>query len=293
MDGATRRKDRLEALDRRARRAVYQGLRLAGWALAPQRWPAPELWSSVRHGDAEYLAAEVRLPLARGDRFADPALEAGKRKNLALAAPAFDGLYLAPDRPLSFWRTLGRVTAARGYTWGMEMRGGCVVPALGGGLCLLSNALFEAAARAGFRILERSGHTLEAVPPEPGEPLRIDATLAWPDVDLVIAPEQAPARLEVSVEDSLVVRLLSAEPLTDRIEIVCEDERVEKIGEDRFRLSRLVRRRNGTTVETLGENRKRILADVELGRSCITCGEVACAERPETPVLVSLKGARK
>jgi hypothetical protein len=78
------------------------------------------------------------------------------------------------------------------------------------------------------------------------------------------------------------------------LELACEDERLVRRGGDVHRLSRLVRRRfdrAGALVaaETIGENDKRVLAHAELGRSCITCDEFACAERPAEPVLVSLK----
>lgn len=34
-------------------------------------------------------------------------------------------------------------TSARGFSWGMELRSGCAVPSIGGGLCVLSNAPAE------------------------------------------------------------------------------------------------------------------------------------------------------
>src|ERR1700743_3485817 len=89
----------------------------------------------------------ARVPIARSG--AHPTLEAGKRHNVKLAATAFHGVVIAPDRPLSFWRTLGPATAARGFTWGMELRAGCAVPSIGGGLCLVSNALFAMAVEQG------------------------------------------------------------------------------------------------------------------------------------------------
>ena len=243
------------------------------------------------HGPLAVLQHEVRAALARADAHADPALEAGKRANVALAARAFDGLALEPGRPLSFWRTLGRPSQRRGFTFGMELRGGCVVPSIGGGLCLLSNALFELAVRAGWRIDERHGHSLEAIPPPPGS-VTLDATVAWPDVDLVVAPPER-ARLVVAIDgDALVVSAFGARSPACRVELA-QEEQVEARGDERVRRARVVRRRldgDGRVVATdeVARGERRILAPEELGRTCLSCGETACQDRPAAEVLVML-----
>src|SRR5688500_8726165 len=94
----------LELAAPRAARAARATRRLVRWQLAPASWPTP-----VHGGDDWPIVADVAVPIGRTDPHADPQLEAGKRVNVALAAPAFDGLVLAPDRPLSFWRALGRI----------------------------------------------------------------------------------------------------------------------------------------------------------------------------------------
>jgi len=76
----------------------------------------PRRHQPARDGKLDVLAHEVRLGLGPRDGFGDPALEAGKRANLRLAVAAFDGIVVTPERPLSFWRALGRVTKRRGYT---------------------------------------------------------------------------------------------------------------------------------------------------------------------------------
>jgi len=297
----TRVKSMWDVWNRRARLRAHQGLRLGSWVLGARSWRAPELYSPVLHPAVPHLAYERRIPIARADAHAEPVLEAGKRRNVALAAPRFDGLYLAPDRPLSFWRTLGRVSEARGFTWGMELRGGCVVPAIGGGICLVSNALFELAARAGLAILERHGHSIEAVPPAPGTLAGLDATVAWPHVDLVIAPRAGAARLGMRVEGEwLVVSLHGEHAPRARFELAAVDERVVLEAGERVRRSGIERRavdaQSGVLlgVERIADNRKRLLYEQELGRSCLSCGETECADRPaEVPALIALGAARR
>src|SRR3954470_5652647 len=177
-----RRKSALQVVDYRLRRAGLSAARLMNWVVSNQ-WSKP-VYGGKGNG---HKVAEIIVPISRPDAFAHPALEQGKRRNLELAVPQFDGLLLTPERTLSFWRVLGRASQNRGFSWGMELRGGCVTPAIGGGLCLLSNAIFELAVRAGWKIIERHGHSLEAVPPAAGN-APLDATVAWPDVDLVVAP---------------------------------------------------------------------------------------------------------
>ncbi len=57
-----------------------------------------------------------------------------------------------------------------------------MIPSVGGGLCQLSNALYELALRSGFEIVERHAHSQTV----PGSAAAIgrDATVAWQDIDL-------------------------------------------------------------------------------------------------------------
>ena len=55
----------------------------------------------------------------------------------------------SPGETFSFWRAAGRATRARGYVIGRELRQGCMIPTIGGGLCQLTNALSRVAHQAG------------------------------------------------------------------------------------------------------------------------------------------------
>lgn len=279
---------RAALLARRGKIAAHQLQRWAQWWTEAEGFPAPTLAPPAEQ--FPIVAYDRLLAVGRRDPHADPVLEEGKRINLALAAPSFDGLLLEPTRPLSFWRTLGRVTEQSGYRYGMELHGGCVVPAIGGGLCLLSNALFEMAAQLGWRILERHGHSAQAVPPAPGELWGVDATVFYPYVDLRLAPERAPARLEVRVHgDSLRLTVRTATPPSDRFSVFARNERLEQTAEGTFRCNEIARQRldpSGSpigTAERIAVNRKRIVPAAELSRSCRSCGEMQCHLRATLP----------
>ncbi len=272
---------------RRGKQLVLQAQRLARWTATPERWPAPRLAPSQ---GLSVLQAVHRVDLARADPEADPRLEAGKQHNVRLAAPAFDGLWVNPERPLSFWRVLGRLSAHAGFQHGLSLRGGCLTPSLGGGICLLANALFELAARQGWHILERSGHTLEAVPPEPGVLWGLDATVAWPYVDLVVAPREGPVRLGARVVDGQLRLSLHGEaPPRTRSRLWAEDDTRVETAEGPVRSNRIVRAvedvATGRLLETatIAENRRRLLDAAARQRTCLSCGETACHARVEVP----------
>lgn len=86
-------------------------------------------------------------------------LEFGKVQNLRISAAAVDGILLQPGDMFSFWHTIGRPTRAKGYVVGRELRQGCMIPTVAGGICQLTNALSRVATNAGMTIVERHRHS--------------------------------------------------------------------------------------------------------------------------------------
>ncbi len=128
------------------------------------------------------IVAEVRAPLWTQTSQAELPLTAGKIQNLRVACAALDGVSVPAGEMFSFWKQLGRVTRGEGYVTGRELRSGCMVPALGGGLCQVSGLLHEAAIKAGLAVLEKHEHSM-SLPGAPLQPER-DATVFWNYVDL-------------------------------------------------------------------------------------------------------------
>jgi vancomycin resistance protein VanW len=273
---------------RKTKVALLQGRRLVDWALWPERYAAPQLAESGER--FSHLHGARQVSIARNDPNAHPVFEEGKRINVALAAPAFDGLLLAPGQPLSFWRTLGRVTEEKGFRHGMELRGGCITPSLGGGLCLISNALFALAAELGWTILERHGHSLEAVPPPSGQVWGLDATAFWPYVDLRVVPVEGPVRLNMKVHgEHLRISVHGEQPLKTHSSLRSVDEHTERVDGELVRSNRVVRERFDKSGRSLGteivaENRTRILTEQHQHRNCLTCGEESCHARVQIRV---------
>jgi hypothetical protein len=134
------------------------------------------------------IVAESRSALYADVGPSEWALQAGKVQNLRVAARAFDGLVVPAGETFSFWANLGRATRQRGFVRGRELREGCVIPNIGGGLCQISNSLYDAALQAGMEILERHAHSRQV----PGSSFAgRDATVFWNYVDLRFRSEAA------------------------------------------------------------------------------------------------------
>lgn len=132
-------------------------------------------------------------------------LEAGKVDNLRRAIRSLHGIEVGPGQLLSFWAQVGPPWAVRGYVEGREVREGCIVPSIAGGLCQLSNALYDAARRAGLQIVERHRHS--RVVPGSAAAAGHDATVMWNYVDLrVRSPHAFRVEVELTAE-ALVLRL--------------------------------------------------------------------------------------
>lgn len=220
--------DELDPIDVAVHRAKVQAHRVLRW-LDDRRSP-------IRPARQGRLL--VGLPLIVEDRSAlwidelDPrelGLELGKVENLRVAARLLHGLEFEAGQPFSFWAQLGPPLRARGFVPGRELREGCVVPGIGGGLCLLSNGLYAAARRADFEIVERHGHSRR--PPGSRAALGEDATVAWNYVDLRFVAAQA-WRLEVRLSaDELIVSIRS-ERRRQRVSVLHE-RRQREDGEGR------------------------------------------------------------
>ena len=190
------------------------------------------------------VAGESRTALWSDERPGERSHQLGKVQNLRRAAAALDSIVVPAGEVFSFWRQLGRASRRRGYVVGRMLQQGCLVPAVGGGLCQLSNALYEAALQAGCDIVERHAHSRIVVGSAAASGR--DATVAWNYVDLRFRPRRdlmIRARVD---HDALVVGFHL------RPGDASETAPPNRAGAGGFSLPRLV------------------------ANSCATCGETSC-----------------
>jgi hypothetical protein len=134
-------------------------------------------------------------------------LTAGKIENLRIAAKKLNGLEIKSNEVFSFWRHVGNPSRRQGYVTGREIREGCIVPTVAGGLCQLSNALYDAALNANFDIVERHKHT-KIIQGSLAEQDR-DATVKWNYIDLRFKSD-LDFRIEIELSsDTLIVMFKS------------------------------------------------------------------------------------
>lgn len=144
------------------------------------------------------VIAESKSPLWTETDVRERSLVAGKIQNLRLAVAAIDGAEFAANEIFSFWKNVGRANRRRGFVAGRELREGCIIPNVGGGLCQLSNALYDAALKANLEIVERHPHTA-VVPGSHAEEGR-DATVFWNYIDLRFRSRR-PFRIDAKLSD--------------------------------------------------------------------------------------------
>lgn len=144
-------------------------------------------------------------------------LIAGKIENLRLAVKKINGIVIPANQVFSFWKQIGKANRFNGFVVGRELREGCIIPNVGGGLCQLSNALYDAALQANFQIVERHAHT-QVIKGSLAEKGR-DATVFWNYVDLRF---KAPFdfRIEAVLDaEHLIVRFKSAQKISPLVQI--------------------------------------------------------------------------
>ncbi|MGC2239061.1 MAG: VanW family protein [Pyrinomonadaceae bacterium] len=204
--------------------------------------------------------AESKTPLWTESRAEEQFLLAGKVHNLRLAIKKLDGVEIPAGAVFSFWKHVGQANRARGFVEGRELREGCIIPNVGGGLCQLSNALYDAALKANFEIVERHAHT-QIVAGSLAEEGR-DATIFWNYVDLRFRSPLA-FRIETFLgKDHLTVKFKGENgnsklfQIVPRAAIKIQDSRF-KIQDSKFKIQ-----------NPKNENQQ--------PNSCATCGVESC-----------------
>ena len=169
--------------------------------------------TKLRAGGSNHpiLLAESVTPLWSDPRHSEARFQFGKVENLRNAAQYFHGLTIPAGHIFSFWKQLGRPSRGRGFVAGRMLKEGCMIASTGGGLCQISNALFEVALKSGCAIVERHAHS-RAVPGSAAQSGR-DATVAWNYVDLRFrAPQDMRLNVQLSAT-TLTVQLFGREEL--------------------------------------------------------------------------------
>lgn len=88
----------------------------------------------------------------------DMELQENKAVNLALTAPRVNGILIRPGEVFSFWRLVGKPSAARGFREGLTISAGRTERGVGGGMCQFTNLIHWMALHTPLTILEHHHH---------------------------------------------------------------------------------------------------------------------------------------
>jgi len=115
-----------------------------------------------------------------------------RARNVRRALSKLNGVVIHPGKRLSYNRTLGPRVAERGWRPAKTILNGEIVIDYGGGICQVSSTLHAAAIQSGLLIVSAQHHSRYMSYIDPG----LDATVSWPDLDLVIQnPYDFPVRI--------------------------------------------------------------------------------------------------
>lgn len=139
-----------------------------------------------------------------------------KVHNLKLAARCIHKVLLRPQEIFSFFWMVRNAEQKTPYKDGLTFQNGTIVPARGGGLCMLSNLLFWCFLHTPLTILERHGHGAEFFPSTTEQlPCGTDATisLGWRDLQLQNNTDNC-FQIELAFDDNqMYCRILAENPI--------------------------------------------------------------------------------
>lgn len=107
-------------------------------------------------------------------------LRPSQRANICLASRKIDMTTLKPGEEFSFNKIVGPRNLANGFVTSPVIFEGEKVNAVGGGICLLSSAIYNAVLQANLKVTERVAHTS----PVRSVPIGQDATVWYDQNDL-------------------------------------------------------------------------------------------------------------
>lgn len=141
--------------------------------------------------------------------------------NVKLAAGAINGTIVQPFDTFSFNQVVGERSEERGFRPGLMFSSGEVVTGIGGGICLVSTALYNAVLQAGYKIIERAHHSGPVRYAEPG----LDSAVVYGMLDMKfkndsISPILIRARI---VDNKLTVSVNGRKKPGYEVEVIRED----------------------------------------------------------------------
>ena len=149
-----------------------------------------------------------------------------RNRNIQLATAEFNGMRVEPGETVSFNKTTGERTEAKGYRAAGAYSGGFLVQEPGGGVCQVSTTLYNAVAKADLEVLERSPHSRVSDYVSIG----LDAAVNWPSQDFKFKnTSDYPIFIVAEFADQKLTFKIYGKQLDDGVYIKLESEKTETI----------------------------------------------------------------
>ena len=149
-----------------------------------------------------------------------------RNRNIQLATAEFNGMRVEPGETVSFNKTTGERTEAKGYRAAGAYSGGFLVQEPGGGVCQVSTTLYNAVAKADLEVLERSPHSRVS----DYVPIGLDAAVNWPSQDFKFKnTSDYPIFIVAEFADQKLTFKIYGKQLDDGVYIKLESEKTATI----------------------------------------------------------------
>ena len=204
----------------------------------------------------------------------DPVQQQNKAVNIKLASAAFNGIVVMPGETFSFWRTVGKTTAKKGYKNGRVIYGDVMEPGLGGGLCNLGNTVHLLLLHSPMTVTECHTHSDALAPDEgPRVPYSTGTSVGYNYIDLRFRNDtDQPVQLRAWTKgETSYAELRSIREYPWTYKITEEDHHFQKEDDGKYyRVSKIYRetylRDTGEMVkrELIRDNHSEVMFDPEL-----------------------------
>lgn len=203
----------------------------------------------------------------------DLRLQENKVTNIRLACEKVNGLMIYPGQTFSFWQTIGKTTAKKGYREGLVINGSKVSSGIGGGLCQMGNLIHWLVLNSPLQVTELHHHSDALFPDERRRvPFGTGTSVCYNHVDYRFRNDtDQPVQLLAWIDgDSLRGELRSLRPYPHCYRLVEENHHFRREGDQYYRISQVYRlvidRDTGEQLakELILDNHSRVLYDPAL-----------------------------
>ena len=203
----------------------------------------------------------------------DLRLQENKVTNIQLACDKVNGLIIRPGQTFSFWKTIGKTSARKGYKEGLVIEDGKLVSGIGGGLCQMGNLIHWLVLNSPLQVTELHHHSDALFPDERRRvPFGTGTSVCYNHIDYRFynCTDQSVQLLTWIEDGALCGELRSERPFPYRYRLVEEDHHFSREGDQYYRISRVYRlvfdRETGTQLakELILDNHSKVLYDPAL-----------------------------